>query len=300
MPDNTITVVMLGTSGSVPTKNRALPAVAMDRDGDIFLFDCGEGTQRQFLIYGININKLKCIFISHLHGDHVIGLAGIVRTLAINKRTSPLIIFVPKGAKNALSTLIEFDNAKIPYTITIEEIEKGEGLDGKDYSIKAFRLDHSINTLGYIFKINDRFHFDAKKAKLLGIKGEMFSKILKNKHLNVNNKSISLKSITTIEKGKIVVYAPDTRPSKRTVAAADGADLLIHESTYTKEFIEFAKNRKHSCAFEAAEIARSAKVKKLLLFHISSRYNENLLLLTEAKKIFKNSIISYDGMKIKV
>ena len=131
MTSNNINIVFLGTSGSVPTQNRALPSVAIEYDGEVLLFDCGEGVQRQLMIYSVNINRINSIFITHLHGDHVIGIAGLLRTLALNNRLKPINIFIPDGYQDKINELITFDNAIIPYKINIHGIKKGVDLSGR-------------------------------------------------------------------------------------------------------------------------------------------------------------------------
>ena len=300
MTSNNIDVVFLGTSGSVPTKDRAMPAVAIKYDGEVLLFDCGEGVQRQMMLYSININKINSIFITHMHGDHVIGLAGLLRTLASNNRLRPIDIFIPDGYQDKINELITFDNAIIPYKINIHGIKKGTIKKEKDYSVIAYPLKHSIKTMGYIFKTNDRIKFDNKKANSFGIKGELFSKIAKIGKLKINNKIIMLNDISSRVAGKIIVYATDTRPLKTSINTIKNADLLIHEATYTQDLIKFAKERMHSTAYEAGEIASNANVKRLVLFHISARYKDSDIILTDVKKSFKNSIIAFDGLNLNI
>lgn len=293
-----IRVVMLGTSGSSPTKTRSLPGVAIIYDGDTFLFDCGEGTQIQMLKYAVNSSKLKAIFISHAHGDHVIGIAGLVRTLALNRRTEPLTIFVPKGYENIIKALIVFDRAMIGYKILIKGIQAGEVYTGKGHSISAFPLKHSVKCYGYVFRENDKKRFIVEKAKKLGIKGEMFSVLQAKGKLKIGKKVVKISDVTTLQKGKSVVYASDTRPVKETVRAAKGAELLIHECSYAERERELAIERTHSTALEVAQIAKKAGVKRLILTHISARYSDPEVLEDEARKVFKNSEVAEDGDNI--
>ncbi|MGC8648761.1 MAG: ribonuclease Z [Candidatus Micrarchaeia archaeon] len=293
-------ITFLGTSGSTPTKNRNLPSVAINYNGEVLLFDCGEGTQRQALINSVNIAKIDKIFISHIHGDHTIGLAGLIRTMALNNREKPLYIFVPKEAEKNILELLNFDKISFKYKIIIEEIKSGVIFKGKDYKIKAFKLKHSTITYGFIFQENDKVRFLKDKCKKLGIKGLMFKELKEKGKIKINNKIIKLNEVTYNVTSKKIVYATDTRPCISTINAATNADLLIHDATYDNNMKTFAVERMHSTASEAATIAKKAKCKKLALFHISSRYKDIDILKNEATIIFKNSFVPNDGMKIEI
>ncbi len=295
-----IEVTILGSSGSSPAKDRSLPSVALRREGDIFLFDCGEGTQMQMLRYGINAYRVKAIFVSHSHGDHIIGIAGLVRTLAMSNRDKPLDIFVPKGQEKIIKALVMFDKAMIGYDINIIGIKGGLAYKGKDFRISAFRLNHTIDALGYVFQEDDKKNFIVERCKKLGIVGEMFSELLKKGRIKLGRRTIYAKDLVEIKPGRKIVYAMDTRPSGETVKAAREADLLIHESSYTEEFRRLARERKHSTAFEAAEIAKKANVKRLVLTHISTRFKTAKPLIDEASKVFKEVSVAEDGERITI
>ncbi len=293
-------VIFLGTGGSTPTKDRALPSVALQHNGEILLFDCGEGTQRQFMRYSLSVSKVNYIFISHIHGDHVIGVAGLIRTLALNGRAKPLYIFVPSGEENAVKALATFDRAFIHYPIIIKAIKNGPILKGKNFTVDAFPLNHSVKTHGFLFKQADKHHFIKEKCDRLGIKGTMFSDLQKRGRIAINGKTINLKDVTLPERGIRIVYVTDTRPAKSAVKAASHADLLIHESTYEETFKKLAIQRKHSTAKEAATVAKRAKAKKLVLFHMSARYRETDKILNEARKVFRNTAVACDGMRVSI
>jgi len=295
-----IKIVALGTSGSTPTKERGLPSFAIIYEGDVLLFDCGEGTQMQMLKFGINIASIKAIFITHAHGDHTIGIAGLVRTMSMMSRREPLLIFVPHGYEQTIKNLLVFDKPLLNFPILIRGVRKGAVYKQKAYTISAFRLNHTIPTYGYVFKENDKRHFLEDKAHKLGIKGTMFSELERRKRIRINNRQITLGEVTWIERGKKIAYATDTRPSKNTIEAATQADVLIHEATYTEVEKKLAISRKHSTAKEAAIIARRAKAKLLLLVHISARYRDPRPVEAEARKFFRNSRVAYDGLTINV
>ena len=293
-------LTFLGTGGSTPTKFRGLPSLAIDHGGDLFLFDCGEGTQRQMLQFSVNMAKLKAVFLSHTHGDHILGIAGLVRTLALNRRTEQLEIYVPQGGESIIQTLIGFDKAVLNYRIIIKPIKSGQIYRGRDFSITAFKLQHNTSTFGFIFKENDRLRFLKPKIKNLGIKGKAFGTLIKNKSMKINGKTIRLKDLTVMKLGRKVVYATDTRPTNETLKAAKDADVFIHESTYAETEKLLAKQRFHSTALEGATIARKAKAKRLVLTHTSARYRDEKVLVREANKVFKNAEVAKDGLVIEL
>ncbi len=282
-------LTFLGTGGSSPTKDRNMPAVALEYHGDIYMFDCGEGTQRQCMTYSVNMSKIKAIFISHAHGDHIIGIAGLVRTMALYRRAQPLHIFVPQGEEETIGALLTFDRAMISYKIIVKGVKPGPVYDGEGFKVTAFKLNHTVPTLGYVFEEKSRTRFFKDKCKKLGLKGEMFHELEKKGSVKVGSKTIRLKDVTYIVKGKKIVYATDTRPVDTTVKAAAGADILIHEASYASKQVELAKERSHCTSEEAAKIAKKAKCNRLVLFHTSARYKDARELLNEAKKIFKNT-----------
>lgn len=293
-----IKLVFLGTAGSTPTKARSLSSVSLEYNGEVFLLDCGEGAQRQMMQYSVNISRVKAVFLSHIHGDHTIGIAGLVRTLALNKRTEPLYIFIPKGNEKPIQDLIGFDRALINYRIVLKPITPGIIYTGKNYTISAFKLVHTINTYGFSFKENDKTKFSKQKVKSIGIKGTTFQTLLKKKSAVINGKTVRLKDVTTIEHGKKVVYATDTRPAPETIKASSNADVLIHEATYAESESRLAKERYHSTSLEGAVIAKKAKARRLILTHVSARYKDTSALLKDAKSVFKNTEMAKDGMAI--
>ncbi len=295
-----IKTVILGTSGSAPTKERHLPSVVMVREGDMLMFDCGEGTQFQMLKYGLNAVRIKAIFISHAHGDHIIGIAGLVRTMALNSRKAPLYIFVPEGYEKTVNALLVFDKAVIPYRVVVKGVRSGVVCRGKGYSVTAFRLNHTIPTYGYALKEDDRLRFNKDLAKRFGIKGRMFKELQEKGKINIGGRTVRIGQLTRKQTGVKVVYATDTRPTKATEIAAKGADLLIHEAAYSEAEKKLAVQRKHSTSSEAAELAKKAEVKRLVLTHVSARHRDASALLIPAKRIFRNTSVANDGDTITV
>ncbi len=290
-----IKTIILGTAGSAPTLTRRMPSVAVIYEGDVLLFDCGEGTQFRMLEHGINPVRVRAIFISHAHGDHTIGIAGLVRTMGMNNRKAPLHIFVPAGDEKVIQSLITFDRALIGYKIIIKGIRSGLVYSGKEYEVLAFKLKHTIPTYGYVFREKSKTKFRKELAHRLGIRGEMFAKLEKSGSVKVGKKTITLGQVSWKQEGKKIVYATDTRPIAATASAARNADLLIHESSYNASEIGLARKRMHSSAGEVAQLARRAGVKRLVLTHISARHRTDDELLRDARKFFKNTVVAKDG-----
>jgi ribonuclease Z len=289
-------VFIIGSSCAIPTAERNLPAVAIRYLGKIYLFDCGEGTQREMLKNGLNIAKIKAIFISHMHADHFIGVGGLIRTLALTQSSGGIKIFTPEPSM--ISNFLSFAQAN--FNVEIKRIKRGLIFEDKDFEIYAFKLKHVIPTYGFVFKEKDKIKFDKQKIKKFGLKGEMFKELLTKKKIKIGEKEIKLSEVSYIKKGKKVAYVPDTAFSKEIVKFVKDSDLIIHEATYSKNEEKLAKERKHSTAEQAAKIAKMAKAKKLLLFHISNRYKQPEILEKEARKIFKNSFLAYDGLKVEI
>jgi ribonuclease Z len=298
----TVKVTFLGTSGSVPTKSRGLPSLAVEYNGSVLLFDCGEGTQRQMMRHDINRAKVDAIFLTHEHGDHTAGIAGLARSLSSDNRTRPLDVYIPAGGEEGIRSLLAFDHAKLGYKVNIIAIKGGAIYKGDGFEVDAFRLNHTTPTYGFAFKEDDRRHFMKEKLKGTGLKGTMFAKLLKSGKLKVNGKLVLLKDITVMSRGVHVVYATDTRPSPNTVKVARNADLLVHEATYANEQGKLAVERRHSTAEESARLAREASVKRLVLTHVSARYTGEGLkeLLREATSVFPNTEIAKDGLSIEL
>ncbi len=250
------------------------------------------------LRYSVNVSKVKAIFISHIHGDHVIGIAGLVRTMALNKRSKPLYIFVPRGYEKSISALITFDKALIGFPIEIMPIGSGKIYEEKEFIVKAVKLSHFIPTYGFIFEEKEKIHFIKEKAEKLGLRGSMFSELVKKKKMLVNGKEIKLGDVTYKERGIKIAYITDTRPVPGIVKPLKDANLLIHEATFSSNDIALAKERKHSTSSEAAQIAARAHVERLILMHISSRYRSTAKILNESRLIFRNSEIAKDGMVV--
>ncbi|MHA1462130.1 MAG: ribonuclease Z [Candidatus Heimdallarchaeota archaeon] len=301
----TIRIVFLGTSASVPQKNRFLSGLAMQREkGEVLLFDCGEGTQYQIMKYKVNFQKITKIFLSHLHGDHIYGIFGLLNTMKLAERRSPLKIFGPPGTKQFLENFFgeKLENG-FGYHIGISDTEEGFVCEEEDYQIVAKRTIHSVHTLSYAYIEKDRLgHFDTKKAKELKVKkGTKWQKLQKGKSvLSEDNKVILPEMILGPKRRgfKIVIGSDGTYLEEDFVPFAMGADVLVLEATFSDINELKAKEKMHSTSRWSAIIARKAKAKKLYLTHISPRSEEEENLEKEAQEEFPEAIIAYDGLEI--
>lgn len=282
-------LTFLGTSASIPTVERAMPSIAL-KQKDLYLWDCGEGAQRQMMKYKIGYGSVKGIFISHLHLDHFLGIFGLIETLRLSVSFArPLCIFAPRGFEKILINRWDF--------LDVQEIKPGLLHKDSEGAISAFRVKHNKDSFGFIYKEHDTVKFYEEKAHKLGLKGALFREIQEKGYVKIGGRKIDLEEISWIKKGRKIVYTSDCLPSQSTTKAARDADLLIHEATFTKEFEKEAYERKHTTAEQAAEIAKEANVKQLVLTHISGRYKDEKELLREARAIFSNTTIAKDGME---
>lgn len=298
-------VIFLGTAGSIPTTQRALPAIAVKRKNELILFDCGEGAQRQMVQAKLSFHKMTKVFISHMHGDHVLGLPGLLQTMALLDRTQELEIYGPAGVEafiNAIGETVQFAKT---FPIIIKEItEEGTVCDEKEYTIQAVKANHLVNDLAYALVEKPRpGRFNQEKAKKLGVpKGPLWSKLQHGESVTLpNNKIVKPQAVLGKPRpGRKIVYTGDTRPTRTVERLAKNADLLIHEAAFGDELKERANEDGHSTPTEAAEIAKEANVKWLVLTHVSARYETTEALLKQAKKTFRNVSVAEDFTRIEL
>ncbi|WP_048075578.1 ribonuclease Z [Haloquadratum walsbyi] len=270
-------VTFLGTGGAVPTTERGPSAFFIERDGERLLFDCGEGTQRQMMRFGTGFN-LSHIFVTHLHGDHILGIPGLIQTLDFNDRTDALAIHGPPGSKPHLQHLVETAGYRPGYPINIREIRPGTvAVDTGDYMIRSFETSHrGVTSIGYALIESDRKgRFNRERAEELGVPiGPKFGQLHDGESVELADGSVvhPKQVVGDPRPGRRVVYTGDTRPTEMTVEAATDADLLIHDATFAADRADRARQTGHSTAQEAAQIAARADVRRLALTHISSRY----------------------------
>jgi len=300
-----LSVLLLGTSASRPTVERNVSSLALVREGETMLFDCGEGTQRQMMRYGVAF-ALSDIFFTHFHADHVIGVIGLMRTMALQGRTDTLRLWGPRGAARHLKSAVQFGVDRLTFETEINEIDDGQAIDRKEYAVRAFAVDHGPGpAMGYaMVEVDRKGRFDPDRARALGVpEGPMWGRIHRGESVTLPDGRVVPPSelVGPQRPGRTVVITGDTRPCPRTIDVARGADLLVHEATFGDEEAERAIETGHSTAREAANVAREAGCRRLLLTHFSARYSRDASELeAQARSVFPAVSIGKDGMEVDV
>jgi len=302
-------IVLLGTGAAAPTLRRNTTATALLRESELFLFDCGEATQIQLQRARLKPGKLARIFISHFHGDHFYGLIGLLTSLQLANRQQPLHIYGPTGLGRYLAFMQELSQFRFQFELIAREVEGGCDVttwDFADYSVSARPLNHRLATYGFLFEEHARAgKFDSAKARRLGIPvGPQRGKLQRGQDVTLaDGRIIRSEQVVGPEKpGKKVALCLDTAPCKNAERLAKDVDLLIHEATYDGKRGDLAKKTGHSTVVEAAKTASKAGARKLLVTHISSRYEPEYerVLLQQAKRYFQNTIVGTDLMRLEV
>ncbi len=300
-----IIITFLGTVSGIPSLRRNHPAIALEHFTDyrdVLLFDCGEGTQKQLMKSGISFMQINKIFISHWHADHFAGLIALIQTMNLENRRKKLTIYGPE-AERFVSDIIDLGYFGLRFPVRAVNVPfEGSEIsvleETVDYQILSIPVFHSVPTVAFCFKEKDRWNINENKLKKLGIKrGPWLKKLKKTGKLEYKGKKVKIKDVGYVKEGLKVVYSGDTRPCKNIVKISKNADLLIHDGTFLEEDVG---SKAHADVKEAAKMAKQAKVKKLILTHISRRYTDLKELEEEAKKEFENSKIAYDFMKVKL
>ena len=323
-------VIVLGSSAAIPVRERNLSSTALKYKSELLLFDCGEDIQRKLVEASLKFNKPLKILISHFHGDHIIGLPGLLFRFGLNHRTAPVTIFGPINLFLYLSVHRKMLGLRPNYPITIIEIDEKqnqliiyEGLDselptkklsiedntifdGKKYTLKYTLVDHSVLAFAFAFIEKPRSgKFNPEKAKEFNIpESSLWKKLQEGEIIEYNGKLIDpIKEgiVGPKRQGRKVTYSGDTVPCQNLIDLGKNSDILIHEATFSKELSDIAKDKKHSTAPDAANDALKMKAKQLILTHISTRYQEDdIKLLEEAKEIFKNTLLARDLMRVEL
>lgn len=299
-----IRITFLGTSSMLPTKERNHQSTLLQYQNEGILIDCGEGTQRQLRIAKISPCKITKLLITHFHGDHVLGVPGLLQSLVANNYQKELQIYGPKGTKQHIKYMMKgiiFQGYKrLKFKVTELTSSKIFYKD-KNFSLKCGKADHTVPTITYSFIESDKLKINLKYLKKFGLKTHpLLGKLQQGKNITYKGKSILAKNATIKKPGKKITVIMDTAPSPNLAKFAKESDLLICESTWSSHMHHLTQKRKHLTSKQAAEIAKKAKVKKLILTHFSQRYKELTELLKEAKSIFKNTDLAKDFMKIEI
>ena len=303
-------LTFLGTGAACPSVERNVSSLALVREGETLLFDCGEGTQRQMMRYGVSF-AFREIFFTHYHSDHLLGVIGLLRTLGLlnifgeESRKEGLTLYGPKGAARILGQTLDVGIERVKFPVEIVELKVGDVVKRGEYDIVTFPTDHRADTIGYALAEHVRLgRFNPEKARALGIpEGPLWGKIHKGETITLDDgrKVAPSELVGAHPPGRKVVISGDTRPCSGLREAATDADLLVHEATFSHADLARAKETGHSTAREAAELASAARVKRLVLTHISPRYTrEAPELVAEARSTFADTIVARDGMEVEV
>jgi ribonuclease Z len=298
-------VTFLGTGGSIPQAGRSPSAVAVEREGDLMLFDCGEGTQRQMMKYTTGFT-VEDIFVTHRHGDHLLGIPGLTQTWTFQGREEPVRIYCPHEAVEHVRDCVELAGHRPPYDVEIKSVGDGTVIDRGGYEIRAFETEHGrVDSVGYTVVEDERKgRFDRERAEELGVPpGPLFSKLHEGEAVELDDGTVVEPDEVVGEprRGRKFVYTGDTRPTERIAEESRDASLLVHDGMFADDNEERAQKTSHSTAREAAELAREAGVELLALTHVSSRYSDDVSpLKTEAQDVFTDSFVASDGDEVVV
>jgi ribonuclease Z len=297
-------LVFLGTSAAVPTVSRSHPCIALWWRGEILLFDCGEGAQRQLMSASLSFERISSIFITHMHGDHVLGLPGLLMTMTLQNRRRPLNIYGPKGLRPFIESCLPMIFYQPGFPISIGEVGDGLVASGRKYKVYSREVRHSVESYAYCFKEDDRpGRFKVEKAEELGVKpGPLRSMLVEGKPVRLEDGRI-IRPEEVVEPsrpGVKIVYTGDMGNTPGFEEFCVNADILIHEATFDEGMSSEAGSLQHSTCVEAAKLAAAAGVKKLILTHVSSRYGDASILLEQSKRFFKDVQIAEDFLSIDI
>ena len=294
-------LTFLGTAGSWPTKERNASAIALDMEGEVLLLDCGEGTQRQFFQSPVSFMRVRRVFITHFHGDHFLGLPGLIQSMGLNNRTEPLDVYGPEEVEHQVGLIMDLGHFTQKFPVIPHPMSPGSREDLGTYAVSCARANHPVPALAYrIEEREKRGRFDADRAHALGCQGRDFAVLERGE-------TVTLRDGTRVtpemvlgppRAGRSIVYTGDTAPSTDVVALARGADILIHEATVESSLEKEANAWGHSSARQAGQAAHDAQVGELYLTHYSSRYPDVSPLEAEARGHFERSIAASDLLSI--
>lgn len=296
-------LVFLGTSASQPTENRGLSCICLERDGEILMFDAGEATQISYMKSGLGWNKKMKMFVTHLHGDHCVGILGLLQTMSMQKRTETLEIFGPSGIDQFIAANIKILNFGLSFPVLITIIKEGKIFENEKYSMYVCKANHSVTAFSYLFEEKDKpGRFNVEKAKELGIpEGELWNKLQNGNKITINEKIIKPEQVLGEKRsGKKIGISGDTMPTKELEKFFKECDYLVFDSTFVDEEKQRAEDTCHSTAKQAATLGKNAKVKNLILTHFSARYKDEVRHLKEAKEIHNSVTTARDLLEIEI
>lgn len=284
---------VLGISSSIPLKDRNHTSLAIKYDGEVILFDCGEGLQQRLMKAKISNMEVDKIFITHFHADHFLGLPGLLATMSLHKRSNPITIYGPNGIEKRVKTLLSIYEIQTVYDIKYHELHEGIVCDTKEYTISAKRVKHLLETYAFVFKEKDKVgKFIKEKAIALGIpEGPLYSELKEGKSVKYKGNVIKPEDVmdySNVKKGKTIAYVVDCFDFGYIDFIKD-VDILFHESMFMKKDLLLAKKTRHSITTNVAEIAKDAKVKRLVIFNFSARYTELDEVLHEVQTIYPDA-----------
>ena len=294
-------LVFLGTSAAQPTEKRGLSCICLEREGEILMFDAGESTQISYMKSGLGWNKKMKIFVTHLHGDHCVGILGLLQTMSMQNRTESLEIFGPQGIDEFLAANIKILNFGLSFSILITIVNEGTIYENNKFLIHAAKANHSITAFSYLFEEKDKpGRFNVEKAKKLGIpEGELWNKLQNGENITNNEKIIKPEQVLGKKRpGKKIGISGDTMPTKELEKFFGGCDYLVFDSTFLDEEKQKAQDTCHSTAKQAAELGKNANVKNLILTHFSARYKDEIEHKIEAEQIHNSVITAKDLLEV--
>ncbi len=296
-------LVFLGTAGAQPTVDRGLTCICLEIEAEVLMFDAGEGAQLSYLKSGLGWNKKMKIFVTHLHGDHCIGILGLLQTMTMQNRTEPLEIYGPKGIEEFIAANIKVLNFGLSFPVMITSIEEEKVVDEKTYSVFSCKADHSVLAYSYLFEEKDKpGRFNTEKAKQLGIpEGKLWNQLQNGHEIKVGDKTVKPSEVLGEKRpGKKIGISGDTRPTKELEEFFKNCNYLSFDSTFLDELKDKAIETHHSTAKEAATLAKNANVENLILTHFSARYKDESILVDEAKTIHGSVIGAKDLLEIEI
>lgn len=291
----------VGTSSSVPTRNRDLPCNMVNYQGERLLFDCGEGAQKRIMMDKLGLMKINRIFITHWHADHFSGLLGLIQTMEMEGREKPLYIYGPPRTEEFTDRILDTGYFQRSYDIFVEDVVEGDTIVGEGYEVRPFEVEHGVNAFGYVFKEEDSVKANKQKMEEYGLgSSPKIGDLKKGETIEWNGATIEPEEVVEEVPGRKIVYTGDTAKCENTIENAEEADLLIHESTVSHDLIE--EREHHSSAKQAAEVAKEANVDQLVLTHFSRRFRGDKAqeLLEEAQEVFEKTVLGEDGKHFEI